>query len=314
MEIRAAFSSLTTFLLLLAIPLTAAGQQTQDQSGYVAEILKERQNRVSRLRHGDFSPLKKVGSHRLEDSARVTIGSSPDADVRLDAEGIALVHAVVEGSSLTPMLRAQGGPVFSTWDNSERVELTLKHETGFRIGRFNLHYWINPTSGARTLQVFDPQTPALREFAGLEYFPVDPAYRITAEVVPSQEPQQVKLLDSRGNEQSWWIFGELRFSVQGISCQLELYTLTLDPAAIQKEGFMLMFTDDTSGKESYPATRYLTVEGKMAGTITVDFNRASTPPCNFSPLYSCPFPRPQNRLLVPIRAGEKWYRKKPTGA
>lgn len=46
-----------------------------------------------------------------------------------------------------------------------------------------------------------------------------------------------------------------------------------------------------SGKESYPSTRYLTVEGKLAGEVVLDFSLAQNPPCAFNLLYSCPFPR-----------------------
>jgi hypothetical protein len=71
---------------------------------------------------------------------------------------------------------------------------------------------------------------------------------------------------------------------------------------------MLIFQDETSGRESYPAARYLYVESKPRGQLVVDFNRAFSPPCNYSKVFSCPLPRPANRLPVAIPAGEKWYR------
>jgi hypothetical protein len=293
-------------ILLVATGLGAAIQE--NRSDYEARILKEREQRVIRLRAGDFSPLKKIRVHRLSDSGRISVGSGPEADIRIESQGIAPVHFVLEGKSVTPTLRAIGGRVVSTWDKKERAEWVLRHEYGFHLGNLNVKYWVNPQTGVRTLQVFDPEAPAMKRFPGLEFFPVDAAYRVEAEVVPSAKAQPIQLIDSAGNQQSFWIYGELRFRLQGKSCALELYTPGLDPAVIAKEGFTLMFTDETSGKESYPATRYLSIEGKLNGPVTVDFNRALTPPCNFSPLYSCPFPRKQNRLAVAIRAGEMWYR------
>lgn len=298
---------LATLLLILAATLGVPAQQPTP-SAYEARILAERQQRVSQLRGGDFSPLKKLQVHRLTDSGRVTVGSSAEADIRIEAEGIAPIHVVVEGTSLTPTLRAAGGRVFSTWDNKERTVWTLENEYGFRMGARNILYWVNAATAARTLQVFDPEAAPLKRFRGLEYFPVDPAFRVTGEVVPFSKPERIELLDSAGREQPFWLYGELRFTVQGVRCALELYTSSLDAEAIRTGGFSLMFTDATSGKESYPATRYLSLEGKTAGPVTIDFNRAMTPPCNFSPLYACPFPRKQNRLAVAIRAGEKWYR------
>lgn len=303
------FVRATTISILLPVFALALGatQQPEAFSEYQAKIHKEREARVHRLRAGDFSPLKKMRVHRLNDSGRVRVGSGAKADIRVEGEGIAPVHIVVEGTSPTPTLRATGGRVFSTWDKKERTEWTLRHEYGFHLGGLNILYWVNPLTGARTLQVFDPEAPALKRFPGLEFFPVDAAYRVSAEVAPSAKPERIQLIDSAGKEQTWWIYGHLRFQVKGTACTLELYTPSLEPERIAQEGFTLMFTDETSGKESYPSTRYLLAAGKPSGTITVDFNRAFTPPCNFNALYSCPFPRKQNRLPVAIRAGEKWY-------
>jgi uncharacterized protein (DUF1684 family) len=310
MTIRGHSFLLLPFLPFLAILAATACQKTKIPSNYVAEILKERQDYNQRLRADPYSALALVYRQYLKDSPRLTIGSSDTADVRLVGEDIAPVHAVIEGASLAPTLRAQGAAVFWSADTPPRqlTQLTLNGETKFRIGRFPLLYRINPPWG-RTLEVFDPETPAFRDFTEVEFFPIDPAYRVPGEVIPYQKPEQVILIDSQGLEQPWWLYGDLRFRLQGVDSRLELYTLTLDPEKIHEEGFMLIFTDATSGNETFPGTRYLYVEGKMAGTITVDFNRAFNPPCIYSPVYTCAFPRPQNRLPVAIRAGALWYRK-----
>ena len=304
---------LMAFLPLFSFPLAGKAQQTMPPSAYAAEIVKERREYNAQLR-GPYSHLALVYRHYLESSTRVSIGSSPATGVRLEGRDIAPVHAVIEGNSLTPTLRAQSPAALSTADDPPRrlAELLLKDGTQFRIGRFHLLYRLNPPWG-RTLEVFDPEAPPFREFSGVEFFPVDPAYRISGEVIPHTphaKPERVVLLDSQGREQPWWLYGELRFRLQGVASRLELYTLTLDPQEIQKEGFMLIFNDATSGKESFPGARYLYVEGKMAGAITVDFNRTFNPPCVYSPVYTCAFPRPQNRLAGAVRAGAKWYRKK----
>lgn len=303
-------TSSRAFIALALLSALSFGGQPTDEQAYVAEITQARQQKDANFHTSPFSRLALVHRQYLNDSPRVTIGSGPEADLRLEGQGIAPLHALIEGASLTPVLRAQGEAAISSLDNPpQRLnELTLKNGTRFRIGRFNLLYRLNEVWG-RTVEVFDPDVPALREFTGLEYFPIDLAYRVTGEVIPHENPERLKLIDSQGREQPHWLYGELRFTRNGTSCRLELYTLTLDPQGIQREGFMLIFTDATSGKESYPAARYLYVEGKLAGRVTVDFNQTFNPPCNYSPVFTCPFPRPQNRLPVAIRAGEKWYRK-----
>jgi hypothetical protein len=43
------------------------------------------------------------------------------------------------------------------------------------------------------------------------------------------------------------------------------------------------------------------------GELTVDFNKAYNPPCAFNDYSTCPLPPAQNRLDLPVRAGEKKY-------
>jgi hypothetical protein len=71
-----------------------------------------------------------------------------------------------------------------------------------------------------------------------------------------------------------------------------------------------VFSDKTSGKETYGACRFLYVEWPSPGatTIVLDFNRAENPPCAFTPFAMCPLPPKENRLPFAIAAGEKNYR------
>ena len=47
------------------------------------------------------------------------------------------------------------------------------------------------------------------------------------------------------------------------------------------------------------------LDRNSTGIYEVDFNRAYNPYCYYSPTWECPYPPPENRLKVPIRAGEK---------
>ena len=72
----------------------------------------------------------------------------------------------------------------------------------------------------------------------------------------------------------------------------------------------------TSAGETYGGGRYLvdTVKGTDAGClevvigsteVTIDFNYAYHPSCVYSPRWACPLAPPENRLPVPVRAGER---------
>jgi uncharacterized protein (DUF1684 family) len=65
------------------------------------------------------------------------------------------------------------------------------------------------------------------------------------------------------------------------------------------------FADATSGTETYGAGRYLDIEREDDGTYSLDFNLAYHPSCVYDVKFSCPLTPAENRLRVPIRAGER---------
>ena len=78
-------------------------------------------------------------------------------------------------------------------------------------------------------------------------------------------------------------------------------------------GLFIPFRDATNGAETYGAGRYLVDAAKSAdlggdpatGTLILDFNFAFQPSCAFDPRWACPLAPPENRLDLPIRAGER---------
>ena len=78
-------------------------------------------------------------------------------------------------------------------------------------------------------------------------------------------------------------------------------------------GLFIPFRDTTNGVETYAAGRYLIDAAKSMdlggdparGTLIVDFNFAVQPSCAFDPRWACPLAPPENRLDVPVRAGER---------
>ncbi len=68
----------------------------------------------------------------------------------------------------------------------------------------------------------------------------------------------------------------------------------------------ILFTDATSGVTTYAANRTLQLAAPADdGTVTLDFNRAANLPCAYTDLATCPLPPAENRLPVPVEAGEK---------
>lgn len=149
----------------------------------------------------------------------------------------------------------------------------------------------------------DPRSPLTpeqkRTFKGLSYFPENPSLRLEVEVEEFPQKERVDMLTSTGDVQSYLRFGRLKFTLEGQEAQLTLYA--------DRNGYFLPFVDSLAGAETYPAGRYLEPEPLENGKFLVDFNYAYNPYCAYNDLWSCPLTPAENRLKLPVRAGEKLY-------
>lgn len=148
-----------------------------------------------------------------------------------------------------------------------------------------------------------PQSPLPPEtrasFTGLVYYAVDPnlAFTLTAEELDPKE--EIQMQTSTGDLRRYQRWGQVHFVVDAQEAALTLYY------SPELGHFFLPFMDATSGSETYGAGRYLDPQQLEDGVFVIDFNLAYAPFCAYNPNYSCPIPPSENRLKVPIRAGEK---------
>jgi len=141
---------------------------------------------------------------------------------------------------------------------------------------------------------------------GLDYFPVDPAYRFRTRLTRYPNPETVVLATSKGAPREMIRYGYFEFEVGGEKQRLDAFKAVSPPGHTHEETSLFVpFRDATSGKESYGAARYLDIEEQGSGEHVLDFNLAYNPYCAYSDDYVCPFPPRQNWLGVPIRAGER---------
>ena len=149
------------------------------------------------------------------------------------------------------------------------------------------------------LQLHSPDSPALRRFKGLEFYPLDLAYRVTATWVPSDGKRTVGIPTVLGDVVPTPVPGEARFKINGQD--LRLTALGGDA----EHGLFFVFGDLTAKSETYPAGRFLDTDPVKDGKVVLDFNRAYNPPCAFTPYATCPLAQRENVLPVRIEAGEK---------
>jgi uncharacterized protein (DUF1684 family) len=140
------------------------------------------------------------------------------------------------------------------------------------------------------------------ELLPLAYFPIDPAYSVPAGLKPSTDDTVVPMPTSTGAQRQMRRAGTLEFMLKGRPMKL---TAFIEVGAPDMNRLFVPFSDMTSGTETYPAGRYLDLDRSKTGVYVVDFNRAYHPYCYYNPTWDCPYPPSENRLKIPVRAGEK---------
>ena len=113
------------------------------------------------------------------------------------------------------------------------------------------------------------------------------------------EPKTVQIPNILGDLEPFNAIGTVTFPLNGAEHTMEAW----------KSGQRLwfVFRDQTSGRDTYPSARFLYTDAPVDGKVVMDFNYTQNPPCAYNPYTTCPLPPQQNRLSVPIAAGEKKY-------
>jgi len=137
----------------------------------------------------------------------------------------------------------------------------------------------------------------------LSYFPVDAKYRIVVARLrrPPPNDRPIALDTSDGLGRIARRVAYLDFDLHGQ--RLALTALSFGPT--ERGTLFVPFADATSGNETYSSGRYLDLEIEPDGSVVLDFNLAYQPYCAYSSAYSCPLTPTENRLAVPILAGER---------
>lgn len=139
-------------------------------------------------------------------------------------------------------------------------------------------------------------------FPPLPYYDIDPSYQVPAALSVEPGEQVLELPTSTGQRRKMRRIGTLKFTLKGQPLTLSAF---VDATTNDVRRLFVPFGDLTNGTETYPGGRYLDLDRTATGIYDLDFNRAYHPFCVFNAEYDCPYPPRENRLPVPIRAGER---------
>ncbi len=164
-----------------------------------------------------------------------------------------------------------------------------------------------PRGGRYALRTKDADSPTRTGFHGLHWYAPDPRYHVTARWIPFTPPHIEKIPTIIGTTLDLPAPGIAEFSLNG-------KTVRLEPVIEGGDNNKLFFIlrDTTSQTTTYQAARFLSTglpSNGLAqpGTLVLDFNQLYNPPCAYTPYATCPLPPEQNRLSIPLEAGEQRY-------
>ena len=286
--------------MLLAVTLALAAAAAD--ASYVAEIEKWRAARETRLK-ADGGWLTVTGLFWLKDGANA-VGSAKGSEVLLPPSAPARAGVIEFAPGGTATLRPEPGVAIQSGGKPVTAPMPLRADTAeggpdvLVLGPVSLQ--VIERGGRYGVRMKDNESAQRKAFAGLKWYPVSDAHRVTARWVPHASPQTIPIANVLGQVDALASPGYAVFSLGGQ--EVQLHPVLESPDA--KELFVI-FKDATSGKDTYPAGRYLYTPRPENGALVLDFNKAYSPPCAFTAFATCPLPPPQNRLKVRIEAGEK---------
>lgn len=289
------------FALASAVAMATGSAIAADET---ASVTKARAERLAALTAPD-GWLSLIGLEWLQPGAN-RIGSAADNDIVLKAGPAHLGTITLDDNGSATIELAKNSGALVDGRDVERATLvddSPGHKpTEVRFG--SAQFFVIARDGRKALRVKDKNAETRTHFLGLDYFAIDPSWRVVADWVPFDPPHELEIGSVLGTIDKEKVPGKAVFTRDGQT--FELYPIQEEPNSL-----FFVFADRTSGKETYGAARFLDTPLAKDGKLVLDFNEARNPPCAFTPYATCPLAPPENRLDVRITAGEKNYRGHP---
>ena len=151
------------------------------------------------------------------------------------------------------------------------------------------------------LRVRDPDNPIRTGYVGTPAYPASLSWVVEGTFVPFTLPKLVEVGASvEGLTHVYHSPGVIEFELEHAIRQLVAFNDD------EPNELFIVFADQTSGSTTYAACRFLSVNALGPdGAVTIDFNRATNPPCAYTEFATCPLPPRENHLAVHVEAGEK---------
>ncbi len=267
--------------------------------GYQAQIEDWRVKREAALK-SDTGWLTVAGLFWLNEGENAA-GNSPDAVVELPKGGKRIGAFQFVGGKTT-FQPAAGAAIYLN-GTPVKGPVALKSDEGGAtsdvLSYLDFSMLVIKRGTRHAVRMRDRNSQMRREFTGLHWYPVREDLRFEARFTSYAKARTITVPNILKEEEKEKSIGFATFTYQGKE-------YTLEPV-VEDDQLFYIFKDETAGKGTYPAGRFLYSEMPKDGRVILDFNKAYNPPCALTPYATCPLPPKQNRLVVRIEAGELNY-------
>lgn len=290
-------SNISLCLSILCISLLFSFSVKRDDSDYEKEIKAWQQTRVESLKK-ENGWLNLAGLFWLEEG-RNSFGASTENKIIFpkDKSKQLLGDFILEKGEVFVEIKANA-EVFNENQSVEKLKIFPVEKT-IILKHNSLRWFVIKRGEKYAIRLRDLESPFLKEFHGIETFPIDSKWKIKAKFVAT-EGKKIPILDVTGQTNQQDSPGVLVFSIAGKEYKLD--------ALKEGDEFFIIFGDKTNKKETYGAGRFLyATKPDVEGYTYLDFNKAYNPPCAFTPYATCPLPPKQNNLPIEVKAGERNY-------
>lgn len=286
--------------LMSLVPFSARAATPEH---YAAAVTRARAERVDQLKRVD-GYLALTASGWLQPGAN-SVGSAadnrfevPGAPAHLGTLQLAAGGQVSLHLAETRGITIDGQPAAAV--NALRTQGPDGKQQPTHVGFGGSYLYVIENGAQRGLRAKNNDAPLRTHFPGFDYFPIDPSWRIEADWVPFPTPHMLKIAYVTGTVSDTPIAGKAVFHRDGRTWEL---------LPIDEDGrLFFVFSDRTAGRLTYGGARFLYAAAPKNGKVLLDFNLAENPPCAITPHVVCPLAPPENRLKLPVTAGEKKFR------
>lgn len=147
-----------------------------------------------------------------------------------------------------------------------------------------------------------PLGTATEEIEALEWYPLDPRFRVVSRFQPVHAVEEVSLSRTKGPDRTYERVATFGFTLSSGNHVLTGYRAT------GQETTFVPFTDETTGDDTPATGRYLDVdtgEADAGDEVVLEFNLAQLPFAAYSDRFASTLPPEENHVGVEIQAGEK---------